>query len=390
MTKSLRVVIIGHTGRGGYGHYLDRAFAGVADTEVVALADPDPAGRAAALKSSGASRSYADYYEMLRVEQPDIAVVASREIGDHLAMVLAAAENGAHIYLEKPAAASPAEVDQMMAACAKNNLRLIVAHPWRGHPPIQRVAIPLIRAGKIGEPRLARIYGMGGEHGGDQLFIDLCPHFFDLLWQLFGPPRWCHAHITQDGRSATPADLKPGSEGMGLVAGNGIKAYYAFGPLRPQPAHGEPVEPEATLVSGKVITGFAADFESYQGDGKEIPYRIDIHGTAGTLSIPGPMSNQPDIYFHPLVNPGLFNDSRWEVIPAEPPPDEHKWVNAHQRMAASMVAMLRGEEPEYELVQGANARLYLEMAMMAHASHIAGARVAYPLGSATNPFDRWT
>jgi hypothetical protein len=54
-----------------------------------------------------------------------------------------------------------------------------------------------------------------------------------------------------------------------------------------------------------------------------------------------------------------------------------------------MVAMLKGEEPEFELVQGENARIYLEMAMMAHASHIAGARVAYPLGYATNPFDTW-
>jgi len=366
MPNPFRVAIIGHTGRGGYGHYLDCAFTGVAGAEVVALADPDPAGRALGLQQSGAQRSYADYEELLRVEQPDIAVIASREIGDHRDVVLAVAAAGAHIYLEKPAAASPAEVDQMMAACAKNNLLLIVAHPWRGHPPIQQVAIPLIRAGKIGEPRLARIYGMGGKHGGDELFIDLCPHFFDFLWQLFGPPLWCHAHLTQDGRSVTPADLRPGDEGMGTVAGNGIKAYYAF------------------------ANGFAADFESYQGDGKEIPYRIDLHGTAGTLSLPGPMSNQPDIYFHPLVNPGLINDPRWEVIPAEPPPDEHKWVKAHHRMAASMIALLRGEEPEYELVQGENARLYLEMAMMAHASHIAGARVNYPLGTATNPFDQWT
>ena len=371
MTKPLRVAIIGHTGRGDYGHYLDRAFTGVAGTEVVALADHDEAGRQAAMARSGAQRGYADYQEMLRIEQPDIAVVASREIGDHLAVVLAVAEQGAHVYLEKPAAASPAEVDQMMAACAKNSLLLVVAHPWRGHPPIQRVALPLIRAGKIGEPRLARIYGMGGRHGGDELFIDLCPHFFDFLWQLFGTPRWCHAHLTQDGRTVTPVDLRPGAEGMGLVAGNGIKAYYDFGP-----------------VSG-LTSGFAADFESYQGDGKEIPYRIDLHGTTGTLSIPGPMSNQPDIYYHPLVNPGLFNDNRWETIPVEPPPDAHKWVNAHHRMARSMVAMLKGEEPEFELVQGENARIYLEMAMMAHASHIAGARVAYPLGYATNPFDTW-
>jgi hypothetical protein len=46
------------------------------------------------------------------------------------------------------------------------------------------------------------------------------------------------------------------------------------------------------------------------------------------------------------------------VIPAEPPPDARKWVNAHQRMAQSMVVMLKGEEPAYELVQGDKARLY--------------------------------
>ena len=98
----------------------------------------------------------------------------------------------------------------MIAARDKAGVQVVVAHPWRGHPPIQRVAIPAINGGKIGEPRLCRIYGMGGEHGGDQLFLDLYPHFFDLVWQLFGAPLWCHAHLTQDGRNATPADLKEG------------------------------------------------------------------------------------------------------------------------------------------------------------------------------------
>ena len=172
-------------------------------------------------------------------------------------LVLNCVERGAHVYLEKPVAASVTEVDQMTAARDKAGVTVVVAHPWRGHPPIQRVAIPAIKAGKIGEPRLCRIYGMGGAHGGDQLFLDLYPHFFDFLWQLFGAPLWCHAHLTQDGRSATPADVKEGVEGMGLVAGDGIKAYYEF------------------------PGGVAADFESYRGDGKENPYRIDIHGTEG-------------------------------------------------------------------------------------------------------------
>ena len=72
---------------------------------------------------------------------------------------------------------------------------------------------------------------------------------------------------------------------------------------------------------------------------------------------------------------------------ADPPPDEYKWHNAHQRKAASMLAMLRGETPEYALASGADARRYLEMAMAAHASHMAGARVTLPLPAATNPFD---
>ena len=364
-SKSFRVTIIGHTGQGNYGHGLDMAFVGVDGAEIVALADPDEEGRQAAVQRTGAQRGYADYREMLEKEQPDIAVIAMHDMRDRVDIALAAAKSGANIYVEKPVAATPKDVDQMIAACERSESLFVVAHPWRGHPPIQQVAIPLIREGKIGEPRVARMYGRGSAIEGDQWFLDLYPHFFDFLWQLFGAPHWCHAHITQDGRSATPINLKPGEWGLGLVAGNGIQAYYAF------------------------EGSFAAEFESFQGDGGD-PYRIDIHGTAGTISLPGPMKNEPDIYFHPHTTPQLYNDDLWEVIPSEPPPDEHKWVNAHHRMARSMMDMLEGKTPEYELLQGPNARLYSEMAMAAHASHIAGARVSLPLPDGKNPFNSWT
>ena len=361
----MRVGIVGHTGRGNYGHYLDMAFVGVEGAEVVALADPDEEGRKAAVEKTGAPVGYGDYVEMLEKEKPDIAVLASREIGDHRDLVIDCVERGVHVYLEKPVAASVAEVDEIIAARDKAGVQVVVAHPGGGHPPIQEVAIPAVKGGKIGAPRLCRIYGMGGQHGGDQLFLDLYPHFFDFLWQLFGAPLWCHAHLTEGGRSATPGDLQEGVEGMGLVAGDGIKAYYEF------------------------EGGVAADFESYRGDGQENPYRIDIHGTEGTLSIPGPMVDLPDIYYHPLVNPGLIGDERWEVLPSEPPPDGEKWLKAHQRMARAFIDGLEGREPEWELVGLENARLYLEMAMMAHASHRAGARVSLPLASTKNPFDDW-
>ena len=362
------VAIVGNSDRGRYGHHLDMAFVDVEGAEIVALADPNEEGRMKTVEKTGAPKAYADYREMLEKESPDITVFASREIGDHHDLVVTAQEigSGTHIYLEKPVAATPAEVDRMADACEANAKLFIVATPWRGHPPVQHTAIPLLKEGKIGEPRLARIHGMNGPHGGNQMFLDLYPHFFDFLGQVWGDPQWCHAHITIDGRDATPVDVKEGVEGMGKVAGNGIRAYYQF-------------------------ADFAADFEAYEGDhDRDRPYRIDIHGTEGTMSLQGPMSNTPDIYYHPRVAPKLYHDDGWEVIPSEPPPDGEKWLNAHRRMAKSMIDRLEGREPEFVLLEGRESRKHVEWAMAAHASHIAGARVSLPLSTAENPFDSWT
>jgi predicted dehydrogenase len=361
----LTVAIIGHTGRGNYGHWLDEASAGVIGTRVVSVADPDEAGRARVVASTGASRGYADYRDMLDRERPDIAVVASREIGDHHRVVLDVAARGSHIYLEKPVAASPAEVDEMVAACEIANRHLVVAHPWRGHRPIQEVALPALRSGHIGEPRLARIYGMGGRHGGNELFIDLAPHFFDLLWQLVGYPTWCQAHVTEGGRTSTAADLRPGDEGMGLVAGDGITAYYAW-------------------------DRFAAHVESYRGDGREVPYRVDIHGTEGTMSLPGPMTAGPDVWIHPLTNPPLRGDDRWRpLVDDDGTPGDRKWVRAHHRMVEAMTRLVRGVSPGINLVDGRHAGRLLEVAYMAHAAHVEGKRVTFPLQTRRNPFEGW-
>ena len=61
----LKAAVIGHTGRGDYGHGLEGIFSNRPDVEVVALADPDSEGRATTAAKIGAARSYADYREML-------------------------------------------------------------------------------------------------------------------------------------------------------------------------------------------------------------------------------------------------------------------------------------------------------------------------------------
>ena len=49
----LRAVVIGVTGRGDYGHGMERLFAHRADVAVTAIADPNQTGLAKALASAG-------------------------------------------------------------------------------------------------------------------------------------------------------------------------------------------------------------------------------------------------------------------------------------------------------------------------------------------------
>jgi len=75
--KKYKACIIGDSKMGGYGHWIQYAFALREDVIPVALADPVESERAKIAKSVGAERSYADYREMLEKERPDLVAVAS-------------------------------------------------------------------------------------------------------------------------------------------------------------------------------------------------------------------------------------------------------------------------------------------------------------------------
>ena len=385
---SKRIVVIGHTGKGDYGHGLDQAFVGVEGAEIVALADPDAEGRRRFAELTGAPAAYADYREMLAAEKPDIAVIATHEMSGHLEMVLAAAAAGAHVYVEKPLATTLGEVDRMLDACDRAGVLLVMAHPWRGRPQIQQHAIPMIRGGEIGEPRWVRLYGHpsgrptshNGVFSGDAWMIDLYPHLFDFACQLFGAPLWCQSLITTDGRPATPDDLVEGPFGMGPTAGNGVAAQFQF--------------QECTVE----FVSYWASGTGWQ-HGESLPYGAEVHGTAGTLCLPGPTIEGPDLYLHPFTHshgptwgnphPALAGAPQWQVLAHEEVQSRQKWVNAHHRMARSLLDLLDGRQPEYELCIGQAARLLVEMATAVRLAHIRGARVPFPVTEAGNPFESW-
>src|SRR6476646_12090525 len=117
MANKYRVAVIGRTGKGNYGHGLDTVWLKCDKAEIVAVADENEAGRAAAVKRLSAKAAYADYREMLAKEKPQIVSVADRWPDCHREMVVACAEAGASIFLEKPVAQTLQQADEMVAAC---------------------------------------------------------------------------------------------------------------------------------------------------------------------------------------------------------------------------------------------------------------------------------
>jgi predicted dehydrogenase len=227
MAKPYRAAVIGRTGRGNYGHGLDVVWKSVDNVEIVAVADADERGRAAAAKRLGAKNSYADYRVMLEKEKPQIVSVADRHLDQHRDMVVACARAGASVFLEKPMARTLAEADEMVKACEIHHVKLAIAHQTRYSPRLKRVR-ELIASGRLGD--LLELHSRGKEDsrgGGEDLMV-LGTHLFDLMRLLAGDASWCFARVLQAGKPVTKTKVRAAGEGMGPVAGDSIHAVYGF------------------------------------------------------------------------------------------------------------------------------------------------------------------
>lgn len=225
MPKPYRVAVMGRTGRGNYGHATDTAWLTIPNTKVVAVADDDKAGLAAAAQRLKVDKTYADYRQMLDETKPDIVVIGQRWIDQHRDMAVAAADRGIHVYMEKPFCRSLIEADQIVAACEKTGAKLALAHPTRYSPKLKTIQT-LIDDGAIGTVLEYRARGKEDRRGGGEDLWVLGTHVLDMIRALAGKPDWCFARVTQDGQPITRGDVIDGAEGIGPLAGDGVEAMY--------------------------------------------------------------------------------------------------------------------------------------------------------------------
>jgi predicted dehydrogenase len=130
------------------------------------------ADRAAAFCNTYAiPRAYTDAHEMLRVEQPDIVLIASPP-AVHAEQCIAALEAGAWVLCEKPLCASLAEFDAIRAAEARTGLTVSVVFQRRFGSGAQHVR-SLIASGALGKPM--------GALGNTTWYR--APAYYDVPWR---------------------------------------------------------------------------------------------------------------------------------------------------------------------------------------------------------------
>jgi predicted dehydrogenase len=364
--KKLRVAIIGHTGRGNYGHGLDTLWLKIPETQMVAVADADPKGLAAAQKKLSLARGFADYRQMLTEVKPDIVAVGPRHVDQHRDMILAAIQAGVRgIYVEKPFCRNLQEADEIISACEQAGTKLAIAHRNRQHPVLPVVA-KLIQDGLIG--RVLEMRGRGKEdaRGGSLDLWVLGSHIVNLACYFGGDPIACSAVVKQDGHLLTKSDLKAGDEGIGLLAGNEVHARYEL-------AKGLTLYFDSIQHAGVKEAGFGLQMIGTQGI---IDFRIDEEPLAQFL---------PGNPFQPSASPRAWIPiTTAGVGKPEPIAGLGYKVSSHEVAGRDLIAAIQtNSTPLCDAWQG---RQTIEMISAVFESHrFGGKRVSFPLATKVNP-----
>lgn len=353
-----RAAVIGHTGRGDYGHGLELIFQGRPGIELVALADPVETGRRSVGRRIGAPKLHADYREMLSAERPTLVSVAMRHAHPHHAICRAALEAGAHLYVEKPFTCSPDEADDLLSLSRRKGLRIAVAHTVRMAPKVLLLRQAL-REGMLGDLVELRAYGKQDARAGGEDMMVLGTHLFDLMRLFAGDPLSCSARVRWQGRALRAADRRKVEDDVGWVAGDEVSASFEF----------------ADGVAGSFVShGKLRETVGHWG--------LELHGSRGVARVNSDTS--PHVFVRSSTAwTASGREDRWQPLEADrvrtPPP------SPADAPGDWLAAVAQDREPE---CSAANAAWAVEMVMSVYQSALHGEPIGFPLKSRTHPLSR--
>ncbi len=140
---------VGLVGYGYWGPNLARNFAETEGVRLAAIADARPDRRAAASRRHRDAALCEDASALIARSDVDAVVVAT-PLETHYAFVRAAIEQGKHVLVEKPFAASKAHAEELAELAAARGVRLMVDHTFVYNGAVRRIR-SLVDAGELGE-----------------------------------------------------------------------------------------------------------------------------------------------------------------------------------------------------------------------------------------------
>ena len=367
--RKRRVGVIGHTGRGDYGHGLDTVWLRFPEAGIVGVADADDAGMRKAMRRLKTARGFRDYRRLLTEGKPEFVSICPRYADQHAEMMVACAEAGVKgIYVEKPFCRTPAEVDRVREACRQSGTKVAVAHRNR-YNPVLGIIRKLVEDGVIGRLLEIRGRGKGDRRGGAEDLWVLGSHVMDMLCFLAGPPVHCSAEMLKEGEPVTWEHVYDGAEGLGPLAGDELHARF------------------------RMSSGVTATFDSMANDNTaNFGFGLQLVGSDGIIAIRAdrdPLAHL--VRGNPFAPPG--EPREWSPITTAgvgQPEDNPELVrNVHGHVVAIedlLSAVDKGREPVCGLEEGAAT---VEMISAVFESHRQGGRaVSIPLQERGNALAR--
>jgi len=206
---SLGLIGIGYAGKAHLKNCLN-----LNSAKLVAVADISKKALKLA-QGFGIKRLFTDYHQLLK--QPDIdAVLISLPTHLHTSCAICAAEEGKHIFLEKPLARNPTEGKEIVSAVRRYNVKLMVGYPLRFSSNFEDLKKE-IESGVLGDIQTAHAVNIGAgpflhraenttprpvpewwldrDISGGGALLDLGSHMINLTRWYFGEVKSIKAHL---------------------------------------------------------------------------------------------------------------------------------------------------------------------------------------------------
>lgn len=266
--------------------------------ELVAVCDAQPDGAVTAEKYG--VPFYQDYTTLLAEQTLQGAIIAT-PTNSHAPVGIACAEQGVHILVEKPVAATLAEAKHLLAVAERCGVRVLVGH-HRRHNPLVQLTRDIVQRGQLGQ-----LVGVSA------MFTLLKPpDYYNVAWR------------TQPGGGPVLTNLIHDIDNLRFICGE-IQSVYA---VTSSATRGFAVEDTASLTLrfengalGSILISDATpapwsyeltsgENPAYAGTGQDCYY---FCGTKGALAFPSmtlwryPQS-QAAGWYHPLEQHRLISE----------------------------------------------------------------------------------